>query len=86
METTMSIARRTFLRRLASAGGAAVVTPSLAGLVACGDTTGLDFSGNRDSPVELPDIPDKPSANPIIKPYGDLVRSLDCPEFEIPCR
>lgn len=82
----MSMARRTFLRRLATTGGAVVVTPSLAGLAACGDTTGLDFSGNTDSPVELPDIPDKPSTNPIIKPYGDLVRSLECPEFEIPQR
>lgn len=75
----MSMARRTFLRRFATAGGAMVVTPSLAGLAACGDTAGPADSGNTDVPV-------KPPENPIIKPYGELVRSPDCPELEIPER
>ena len=74
----MSMPRRTFLRRLACASGTAIVTPSLAGLVACSDTTGPDESGETDVPVKPPD--------PFIKPYGELIRSLDCPELEIPER
>ena len=72
----MSMPRRAFLRRVAAVGGTAVVTPSLAGLAACGDVSGPEPDGT--------DVPVKPPARPIIKPYGELVRSPDCPEFEIP--
>ena len=73
----MSMARRTFLRKLACASGTAVVTPSLAGLAACGDVAGPDESG---------DVPVQPPVSPFITPYGELVGSPDCPEFEIPER
>ncbi|MDE0073152.1 MAG: DUF839 domain-containing protein [Gammaproteobacteria bacterium] len=64
----MTLGRRTFLSRLASAGGLAACAPSLAGLVACG-------SERRGEAVD-------PSSW-IIEPYGPLVRSPDCPELEI---
>ena len=64
----MTLGRRRFLSRMASAGGLAAVAPSLAGLVACG-------SGRR------PEFDDPSSW--IIEPYGPLVRSPDCPELEI---
>ena len=73
----MPVARRAFLKKLASASGAAIVTPSLAGLVAC---TSNAVPGSRaQSPV-----PDEPSDSPFNGLYGDLVRSPDCPELEIP--
>ena len=73
----MSMERRTFLKKVAAAGGAVVVTPSLAGLAACGDVTSPDETGETKVPVEPPE-------SPFIKPYGELVRSPDCPELEIP--
>ena len=73
----MAIARRTFVKNLASAAGAAIVTPSVAGLVACGDVAGPGDFGETAVPV-------KPTDSPIINPYGELVRSVDCPELDIP--
>lgn len=64
----MTLGRRKFLSRVASAGGLAALAPSLAGLAACG-------SGRRGDAVD-------PSSW-IIEPYGPLVRSPDCPELEI---
>ena len=73
----MSMARRTFLKKLASASGTAIVTPSLAGLVACSDVAGPDDSAETA-------VPDKALKSLSIRPYGELVRSLDCPELDIP--
>ena len=88
----MSVARRTVLKKLASAGGTALVTPSLAGLVACGN------NADPGSPV-VPAVPPAPAPPPPPPPvpvpdepvesaftgvYGELVRSVDCPELEIP--
>ncbi len=64
----MSIGRRSFIRKVASAGGGIVLTPSMAGLVACADPKDVVAPGR------------------FIAPYGRLVRSEDCPEFEIPER
>ena len=77
----MSMDRRIFIRRLATAGGAAVVTPSLAGLAACGDIAEPAYSGDTEVPVDLPDLPGKPRLA-----YGGLVSSHECPELEIPKR
>lgn len=88
----MPVPRRKFLKHLASASGSAIVTPSLAGLVACAETA------NRGSgtvpvtpPAPAPSAPDPPASVPdelVGRPfdglYGELVRSLDCPELEIP--
>ena len=65
------IRRRRFLKQLA-VGGGMVLTPSLAGLAACG---GRDVTE-----------PDEPDDDPGFEPYGDLVQSSDCPELEIPER
>ena len=73
----MSMARRTFLKKVASASGTAIVTPSLAGLVACSDVAGPDDLAEAVAP-------DKPLKSVSIKPYGELVRSLDSPELDIP--
>ena len=80
----MTIPRRSFLRTLASAGGGAVLTPSLAGLIACNDAS----SGNRSSLVGGTSGGSPPAgpAGPFIAPYGELVASADCPEIEIPSR
>ena len=64
----MTLGRRQFISRLASAGGLAALAPSLAGLAACG-------SGRRDTDVD--------PGSWINEPYGPLVRSPDCPELEI---
>ena len=64
----MTLGRRTFLSRLASAGGLAACAPSLAGLVACSSER-RGVGADRSSLV--------------IEPYGPLVRSPDCPELEI---
>ncbi len=64
----MTLGRRRFLTRLASAGGFAAFAPSLDGLAAWG-------SGRRGGRAD--------SESPIIEPYGPLVRSADCPELEI---
>lgn len=72
--------RRVFLRRLTSAGGGAMLTPSLAGLI----------SWNGRSGTAEPDAGRGPggrsrrTASPFIKPYGELAASPDCPEIEIP--
>lgn len=80
----MSVARRTFLKKLASASGAAIVTPSLAGLVACNKTA------VSESPVAPPvppaPVPDEPFESPFDGLYGELIRSPDCPELWIPER
>ena len=73
----MSMARRTFLKKLASASGTAIVTPSLAGLVACSDVVGPDDSAEVAAP-------DRPLRSAFVKSYTQLVRSLDSPELEIP--
>ena len=73
----MSMARRTFLKKFASASGTAIVTPSLAGLVACSDVAGPDDSAETAVPGE------PPISSSIRSPTG-LVRSLDSPELEIP--
>ena len=67
----MNLGRRKFLSRMFSAGGFAALTPSLAGLVACG-------GGGRSS--------DEARRPVTIEPYGPLVRSPDSPEIEIPER
>lgn len=72
----MPIPRRDFLGRLASASGAVLLTPSLAGLMAC-NGRGPNEPGEEDEPRVGPETP-------AFKPYGELVRSADCPEFEIP--
>ena len=67
----MSIARRAFLRQFATAGGGAILTPSLAGL----------------SAWSVPSSQGRPETHPrdlLIKPYGELVPGADCPEIEIP--
>ena len=74
----MSIARRAFIRKLASASGGVMLTPSLSGLVACSDAGGKI----GDPRTGRPGTP----SSPFIKPYGELVRSVDCPELEIPER
>ena len=76
----MSMKRRVFLRRLASAGGGAVLTPSLAGLI--------NWNG-RNPPTRPgagygPGDGSRRGASPFIKPYGELVASPDCREIEIP--
>ena len=85
----MSIARRTFLKKLASASGTVIVPPSLAGLVACGDAGGPGDSAVPAVPPvppvpPVPAVPDEPVESRFIRPYGELVRSMDCPELEIP--
>ncbi len=67
----MPLVRRAFLKTLASAGGAAVLTPSLAGLAACNDAKLLRRSG---------------SAGNSFRPYRKLAATPDCPELEIPER
>ena len=64
----MTLGRRKFLSRMASAGGFAAFAPSLAGLAACGGGRGDERADGHSS---------------IIEPYGPLVRSPDCPELEI---
>ena len=72
--------RRVFLRRLASAGGGAVLTPSLAGLI--------NWNGRnpptRPSAGYGPGDGSRRGTSPFIEPYGELVASPDCPEIEIP--
>ncbi|MXY58727.1 MAG: DUF839 domain-containing protein [Gammaproteobacteria bacterium] len=76
----MPMDRRRFIRRLAAAGGSAVLTPSLAGLIAHNRASGLG-AAHRPS---LPDVGRKARRRPVIKPYGELRPSVDCPELEIP--
>lgn len=68
----MSIARRLFIKKFASASGAAMLTPSLSGLTACADS----------SQEQAGAVPDH--SHLLIKPYGELVTSTDCPELSIP--
>lgn len=76
----MPMDRRVFIRKLAAAGGGAVLTPSLAGLIAHNRAGGLE-AANR---PPLPAVGRKAHLSPIIKPYGALAPSVDCPELEIP--
>ena len=77
----MTIARRAFLRQFATAGGSAILTPSLAGLSAWslsprgGRSDPGGAAGHARDPLDL-----------LITPYGRLVPSADCPEIEIPER
>ena len=88
----MSVARRTFLKKLA-ASGTAIVTPSLAGLIACRNAA-VPAAPAAPPPAPPPPVPpppappapvpDEPGESPFNGMYGELVRSLDCPELEIP--
>ena len=72
----MTIARRTFIKRLASAGGV-MLTPSLAGLAVhgrAGAQQGVAGAGRAGGAA----------SGPFIRPYGELAASADCPELEIP--
>ena len=88
----MSVARRTVLKKLASAGGTALVTPSLTGLVACGNNAtprllgGACWPACSCSPAPPPPapVPDEPVESAFTGVYGELVRSVDCPELDIP--
>ena len=71
----MSLVRRAFLKTIVSAGGTALLTPSLAGLAACNDAS---FRGRSEQGEAVTDL--------MIKPYGELVASSDCPELQIPER
>ena len=73
----MPVARRTFLKNLAAVSGTAIVTPSLAGLVA---RTGNAVPGAPGRPS----VPAEAFDSPFNGRYGDLVRSPDCPELRIP--
>ena len=80
----MPVARRTFLKKLASAGGTAIVTPSLAGLVACTNNAVPEAPSVPPAPVPPAPVPEVPGESPFNGLYGELFRSLDCPELEIP--
>lgn len=76
----MSVARRAFLRQFATAGGGALLTPSLAGLRACGEVFSPDprrREGRARARIRSP-------RDLLITPYGPLVPGADCPELEIP--
>ena len=76
----MSIDRRVFLKRFAKAGSGAMLTPSLAGLIASNRATAQDrWDGRAGGRNTGPGS----AGNLIIKPYGDLTRSADTPEIEI---
>ena len=79
----MSIARRAFLRQFATASGGAILTPSLAGLAAWSLPSGPVRSGASGHPADA-DGRIRDPRDLLIKPYGELVRSADCPELEIP--
>ena len=72
--------RRVFLRRLGSVGGGAMLTTSLAGLVSWNGRSGTAGPDGARGPQDGI----RRSARPFIEPYGQLVASADCPEFEIP--
>ena len=80
----MNIPRRTVLKKLASASGTAIVTPSLAGLIACRDSATPGQSAAPTVPT-APAVPAEPAPPEEPNgPYGELVTSLDSPELEIP--
>ena len=77
----MSINRRVFLKQFATAGSSTILTPSLAGLIAFNRASAQDrwdgrLGGGNTGPHA--------TGNLIIKPYGGLTRSADCPELDIP--
>ena len=76
----MSMDRRVFLRRLASAGGGAMFAPSLAGLTKWNDGGWMKGPGTGDGGADR----SRRGASPFIEPYGGLVPGPDCPEIEIP--
>ncbi len=77
----MSIDRRLFLKQFASAGGGAMLTPSLTGLIACNRAS---TRAGRATHADGRGFGSADPRNLIIKPYGDLVPGADCPELEIP--
>lgn len=79
--TPCRIERRVFLKQFAKAGSGAMLTPSLAGLIASGRASAQDRWDGR---VGGGNIGRHATGNLIIKPYGGLARSADCPELEIP--
>ena len=78
----MTIARRAFLKRFATAGGGAILTPSLAGLSAWS----LSPRDGRSGPGGTAGAPTPDPRDLLITPYGGLAPSADCPELEIPER
>ena len=67
----MSMDRRRFLKKFASAGTGVALTPSLAGLIACNHASAQSRLRNR-------------PGSPVLKPYGELAPGADCPELDIP--
>ena len=78
----MSIARRAFLKQFATAGGGAILTPSLAGLTAWN----LPLGPGRSRHARGASGASRDPRDLLIKPYGELVPSAACPEIEIPER
>ena len=67
----MSMDRRRFLKKFASAGTGVALTPSLAGLIAYNHASAQSRLRNR-------------PGSPVLKPYGELAPGADCPELDIP--
>ena len=81
----MTIARRAFLTKLASASGGVMLTPSLAGLAAFNGFRGRSHSASKVAGLaDGADAVLRGDGSPFIEPYGALVTSADCPEIEIP--
>ena len=67
----MSMDRRRFLKKFASAGTGVALTPSLAGLIACNHASAQSRLRNR-------------PGSPVLKPYGELAPAAGCRELNIP--
>lgn len=79
-----ALARRTFLGRIAAAGGGALLTPSLAGLGAWSLRRGGEPGGGAALPGGSAAGPPRDPRDLLIRPYGPLVPAAGCPEIEIP--